>query len=489
MTTPVGGALGFALDSIPTVGTTAERNARYPAPPDGFKVFNREVGAFQLASNGTWETEGTGAVIVHATANGTSDDTSAIMAAITAANGGVVYFPDGTYGVTSSIAVPAGTRLVGAGPTRCAIRKNFNGSLFTVTGANYVELSGLFLDGRDSTYTGSGIVVTGSSLRPRITNVVTEGFSVSHIQFGADAGSQAMVSDWYARLGAGSSFRALWINGPDTVGQFRMFVNCVAGLGYHDLDGALDTQFTNCAALRWETDAAVGICSMLGCIWANLGTAMTLNGTTMTVIGCRFAGSVTLAAGSSGTFIGNVLDDVSYTLTNAAATAAWQVLHRPSGTALGVATYLTTAQFGPSAATTVLLGASSGTYPSMAGNNTGELIQQMDLLRLFDKAGANERLRLDLSTGLLSFFTAGGGLAIKTGSNARLGTATLVGGTVVVANTSVTVNTKVFLTRATTGGTPGHLSYTVSAGVSFTITATGGADTSTINWELVEGIP
>jgi hypothetical protein len=86
----------------------------------------------------------------------------------------------------------------------------------------------------------------------------------------------------------------------------------------------------------------------------------------------------------------------------------------------------------------------------------------------------------------LNLGTAGGGVAIKTGSNARLGTATLVAGTVTVANTSVTANTKIFLSRATTGGTPGHLSYTKINGTSFTINASGGADTSTVDWLLVE---
>ncbi len=41
---------------------------------------------------------------------------------------------------------------------------------------------------------------------------------------------------------------------------------------------------------------------------------------------------------------------------------------------------------------------------------------------------------------------AGGGLQIKEGSDARMGTGTLSGGSVVIANTSITANTRVFLT-------------------------------------------
>ncbi len=76
--------------------------------------------------------------------------------------------------------------------------------------------------------------------------------------------------------------------------------------------------------------------------------------------------------------------------------------------------------------------------------------------------------------------------AVQTGTNARAGVSTLVGGTVTVANTSVTANTVVMTQRKTTGGTLGHLTYTVSAATSFTITSSSGTDTSTVNWELVE---
>lgn len=91
-----------------------------------------------------------------------------------------------------------------------------------------------------------------------------------------------------------------------------------------------------------------------------------------------------------------------------------------------------------------------------------------------------------LFSGDIETTTAGKGLRIKEGSNARMGASVLVGGTVAVSNTSVTANTKIFLSRSTTGGTTGDLSYTISAGASFTINSSSGTDTSTINWILVE---
>ncbi|MFF9279503.1 glycosyl hydrolase family 28-related protein [Streptomyces griseosporeus] len=86
----------------------------------------------------------------------------------------------------------------------------------------------------------------------------------------------------------------------------------------------------------------------------------------------------------------------------------------------------------------------------------------------------------------LNIGSAGGGVAIKEGANARMGVATLAAGTVTVANTSVTATTRVAVFRQTTGGTPGHLSVTRTAGTSFTITSSSGTDTSTVAWILFE---
>lgn len=94
--------------------------------------------------------------------------------------------------------------------------------------------------------------------------------------------------------------------------------------------------------------------------------------------------------------------------------------------------------------------------------------------------------RLDVVGGSVAISTAGSGLRIAEGSNARMGTAVLVGGTVTVANTSVTANTRVFVSRSTTGGTLGHLSTTQIASTSFTVNSSSGTDTSTVNWLLIE---
>lgn len=100
------------------------------------------------------------------------------------------------------------------------------------------------------------------------------------------------------------------------------------------------------------------------------------------------------------------------------------------------------------------------------------------------------------SLGNVIMSTAGTGVQIKEGSNARMGTATLASGTVTVSNTSITANTRVFVSRASKGSSTaiGELSVpTQTASTSFVITAlkpadgtTETGDLSVINWVLIE---
>ncbi|MCX4750890.1 glycosyl hydrolase family 28-related protein [Kitasatospora sp. NBC_01287] len=83
--------------------------------------------------------------------------------------------------------------------------------------------------------------------------------------------------------------------------------------------------------------------------------------------------------------------------------------------------------------------------------------------------------------------SAGAGLAIAEGSNARSGTATLAAGTVTVSNTSVTANTRIQLTIQSPGGTVGAPYVNArTASTSFTIKSTSASDTSVVAWLLVE---
>lgn len=84
---------------------------------------------------------------------------------------------------------------------------------------------------------------------------------------------------------------------------------------------------------------------------------------------------------------------------------------------------------------------------------------------------------------------AGKGVTIKEGSNARMGTCTLVLGTCTVSNTSVTANTRIFLTVQSLGTVTVPSAVAVSArtaSTSFVILASDLTDTSVVGWMMVE---
>lgn len=96
---------------------------------------------------------------------------------------------------------------------------------------------------------------------------------------------------------------------------------------------------------------------------------------------------------------------------------------------------------------------------------------------------------LGLTATDLDIVTAGRGLKVAEGSNAKQGTAVLSAGTVVVANTSVTATSRIFLTCQALGTVSAPSALCVSArtaGTSFTILASQGTDTSTIAYEIFE---
>ena len=78
------------------------------------------------------------------------------------------------------------------------------------------------------------------------------------------------------------------------------------------------------------------------------------------------------------------------------------------------------------------------------------------------------------------------GSVLETIISPKRGVATLIAGTVAIAEVSVAANSLIFLSRTTTGGTVGHLSSVIDAGVDFTINSSSGSDTSTIAWMIIK---
>lgn len=93
------------------------------------------------------------------------------------------------------------------------------------------------------------------------------------------------------------------------------------------------------------------------------------------------------------------------------------------------------------------------------------------------------------ATGSIDIKTAGSGLKVAEGSNAKQGVVTLVLGTATVANTSVTATSRIHLTAQSLGTITVPAALAVSArvaGTSFTILSSNLTDTSVVAYEIFE---
>ncbi|RKR84913.1 hypothetical protein BDD43_5166 [Mucilaginibacter gracilis] len=89
-------------------------------------------------------------------------------------------------------------------------------------------------------------------------------------------------------------------------------------------------------------------------------------------------------------------------------------------------------------------------------------------------------------SGNVNLLTPGNKIKIATGTNASIGTSTLVAGTITINTTAVSASSIIMICRKANGGTIGGLTYgTIVAGTSFVISSDSSADTSQVNWWIL----
>lgn len=199
-----------------------------------------------------------------ATGDGVDDDTSAITAAVTAlgAAGGVVYFPPGTYRVTSVITIPEDVSLVGTGPENCtltidhatndlintsgttsqryAVIRGFTltaaqantGNAIEVASAAKVLVDNCYLGGSDS----NGTLILGSGaegdLSCRDCRFVSGAATTSHISM-LVATSKTRLDGCQFEIVSGQSSTLVSVNDAQVFGcSFNPTVESVSGLTY-----------------------------------------------------------------------------------------------------------------------------------------------------------------------------------------------------------------------------------------------------------------
>ncbi|HGM8067730.1 TPA: glycosyl hydrolase family 28-related protein [Pseudomonas aeruginosa] len=229
-----------------------------------------------------------------ATGNGTTDDTAAIQAAITAAGQNAdVVFPSGTYLITSTLTSLTGQRWLGRGGQRgTTIKKGANIDMVVVgTLSTILDIS---LEGVGATYTGKGFVISSgfsqNLVRCRAVNMGGE-----PLYFANNAGGGANVTafegypvdtDTYAGCAiAGDTsphprfFRGMWLSGANFA------------LGPGAGNGGSMTQFY-IRDLRFDPTSTLFHISNGRC--ATLGATTTLKGYDHSIDGVAFAGPVAL---------------------------------------------------------------------------------------------------------------------------------------------------------------------------------------------------
>ena len=409
-----------------------------------------------------------------ATGNGTTDDTSAINAAISAcisAGGGIVAFPAGTYKVSSALVVntsPASITLMGTGPQASIIKQ-------TSTTANGITISsssgevdnpqifGLQILGPGSG-SGVGVAVSAAAGASPVESLAMRDILIQ--SFGswgltAETIITSILDNVTCQSNGGGGFYLSAGSAGD--GSSTTMTGCYAllntGRGYY-ISGQVYSVLTGCAAdsnyLGYEI----------------------LNGTTISLVGCGCESTV--APGGS-----NSLDGTSFKINgpNSFSLISCRSLVNPAkafwftgGCYSGVV--MACEEVSPAGTATASFQTDSGTTQTFmqCSGTTARSVSGDDIWISYN--GDNN----------YDCTTPGSGLQIKEGSNCKQGTATLNGTTaVVVSNTSVTASSRIFLTINTPGGTPGSPYVSArSAGTSFSIKSTGASDTSTVAYEIFE---
>lgn len=221
---------------------------------------------------------------------------------------------------------------------------------------------------------------------------------------------------------------------------FRQYVQPVQGVANPTANLLIDVSINNGAFTNLATFSSFGLAlTTQGAITANSGNITAVSGSVI-------AGPTAFLAWSGRTLMSSPADGQLLLFNNA-------------GTNF----------------TRVMFGGTTSAFPAI--RRTGATLD----FRL-----ADDSAYAGFTSGNHTFATAAL-LSITSGTNQRAGNATLVAGTVTVSNTTVTANTIVLLTRKTSGGTLGTaITYTVSAGTSFTINSDSALDTSTFSYFLIE---
>jgi len=228
--TGVGGSAGNLIYNVPTSSIHVFQINNVPLLT--IPTNTPEKGALLYAENttgtGVWQRDQFNVIVYGADSGGGSDASSEIQAAIDdaeAANGGVVYFPEGTYKISTKLelnkADPGNKRIILSGfgatikPDTNTIALEIDGTVGN-TAVGY-EINGIHFQGQSTTGT-TGVLIRDQD-RVSLRNVRFEDLAVGlHLQVDEDDSGDH------------------WVEGTSLVDAF--FSNCTKGVHFDNADSA-----------------------------------------------------------------------------------------------------------------------------------------------------------------------------------------------------------------------------------------------------------
>jgi hypothetical protein len=401
-----------------------------------------------------------------AVGNGSTDDTAAIQATINlvGSSGGIVFFPSGTYSIGTSLTIASNIIIQGSGSGTSFIKQNSTSSdVFVGTDIASLIIESIRLNGPASG-SGNGVHLTTSvsTATPYITM--------------RDVVVSAMGGD------------GINISLPLTCRFDRVVVFNCGGYGINlfgsTVPGSSGITLTSCYTSG---------CTTGGFRLFKIGYA--------TLIGCE---ALTTPVG----YLINVCDSVTLQSCGAQSCVTGIKINAGVGNSVynyfcydnqGVGLYVTgpslmagiyqALEISPHSGATHFIQVDAGSYATVCGMTfvTANLFTGTTQILDDGTTGAMTINGTTLVNNNLKINTVGNGLFVKEGTNAKMGTATLVAGTVTVSTTAVTANSRIMLTGQNASGTAGSLGISArTSGTSFTILSTSSTDTRLVAWFIIE---
>jgi hypothetical protein len=224
-----------------------------------------------------------------AVGDGTTDDTAAIQAAITAAGAKTLFFPAGTYLIKSTLTQPQSQAWIGSGGQRATtLLKGFNGDLMVMQGLTRIEDINLSCQG--STYSGRGIYVS-TSFSQQIHRVRIDQSQGISLEFATNVGGGACVTDFEATTSNPTVVPA--IKWADTTASPKFFKNLWISGGLIDFSGGGNGCTIDGFYIRnFVTSSTSVLCHISNGRVASLSDTTTLSGADCNMTNVAFSGPV-----------------------------------------------------------------------------------------------------------------------------------------------------------------------------------------------------